>query len=154
MPSTIDAAALCKMAERGQITGALIDGPLAYDNIISLDAASEKGIISDVAGDADIVVVPNVETGNALAKQLIYLGGALWQMFDGEEDGIAHGAHLIGGISGGLLGFLGARERDRRGVPSIKAPVPEITSPAATAAPRKSQASAARPASPRTKTGP
>jgi phosphate acetyltransferase len=76
MPSTIDAAALCKMAERGQITGALIDGPLAYDNIISRDAASEKGIISDVAGDADIVVVPNIETGNALAKQLIYLGGA------------------------------------------------------------------------------
>ena len=71
MPSTIDAAALCKMAERGQITGALIDGPLAYDNIISRDAASEKGIISDVAGDADIVVVPNIETGNALAKQLI-----------------------------------------------------------------------------------
>lgn len=76
MPSTIDAAALCKMAERGQITGALIDGPLAYDNIISRDAAFEKGIISDVAGDADIVVVPNIETGNALAKQLIYLGGA------------------------------------------------------------------------------
>jgi len=76
MPSTIDAAALCKMADRGQITGALIDGPLAYDNIISREAATEKGIRSDVAGDADIVVVPNIETGNALAKQLIYLGGA------------------------------------------------------------------------------
>ena len=76
MQATIDAAALCKMADRGQITGALIDGPLAYDNIISSEAAREKGIVSTVAGDADIVVVPNIETGNALAKQLIYLGGA------------------------------------------------------------------------------
>jgi GlpG protein len=80
-----------------------------------------------------------------IAVAVIYLGGALVQMFDGEEDGIAHGAHLIGGISGAALGFLGARER--AGVPAL----PEI-SPAA--APRKSPASAARPASPRTKTGP
>ncbi|EGF90028.1 phosphate butyryltransferase [Asticcacaulis biprosthecium C19] len=76
MPSTLDAAALCKMSDRGQITGAIIDGPLAYDNIISREAAADKGIVSEVAGDADIVLVPNIETGNALAKQLIYLGGA------------------------------------------------------------------------------
>ncbi len=76
MPSTIDAAALCKMADRGQITGALLDGPLAYDNIISRQAALDKGITSEVAGDADIIVVPNIEAGNALAKQLIYLGHA------------------------------------------------------------------------------
>jgi phosphate acetyltransferase len=76
MPSTLDAAALCKMADRGQITGALLDGPLAYDNIISRQAALDKGIVSDVAGDADILIVPNIEAGNALAKQLIYLGHA------------------------------------------------------------------------------
>ena len=76
MPSTIDAAALCKMADRGQITGAVLDGPLAYDNIVSRQAAFDKGITSAVAGDADIIVVPNIETGNALAKQLIYLGHA------------------------------------------------------------------------------
>ncbi len=76
MPSTIDAAALCKMADRGQITGAILDGPLAYDNIVSRQAALDKGIVSEVSGDVDIVVVPNIETGNALAKQLIYLGHA------------------------------------------------------------------------------
>ena len=76
MPSTVDAAALCKMADRGQITGALLDGPLAYDNIISRQAALDKGIASEVAGDADIIVVPNIEAGNALSKQLIYLAGA------------------------------------------------------------------------------
>jgi len=76
MPSTIDAAALCKMADRGQITGAILDGPLAYDNIVSRQAALDKAIASPVAGDADIVVAPNIETGNALAKQLIYLGHA------------------------------------------------------------------------------
>lgn len=76
MPSTIDAAALCKMADRGQITGAFLDGPLAFDNAISVEAVKDKGIVSDVAGDADILVVPNIESGNALAKQLIFLGGA------------------------------------------------------------------------------
>ncbi len=76
MPSTIDAAALCKMAERGQITGAVLDGPLAYDNIVSRQAALDKGLESVVAGDADIIVAPNIEAGNALAKQLIYLGHA------------------------------------------------------------------------------
>lgn len=76
MPSTLDAAALCKMADRGQIPGADLDGPLAFDNAISKEAAKDKGIISSVAGDADILVVPNIESGNALAKQLIFLGKA------------------------------------------------------------------------------
>ncbi len=76
IPSTLDAAALCKMAQRGQIVGALLDGPLAYDNAISAHAASIKHIASDVAGDADILVVPDLESGNMLGKQLQYLGGA------------------------------------------------------------------------------
>lgn len=76
MPSTIDAAALCKMADRGQIAGADLDGPLAFDNAIDMGAASDKGITSPVVGDADILVVPNIESGNALAKQMIFLGHA------------------------------------------------------------------------------
>ena len=75
--STIDAAALCKMADRGQIKGGLLDGPLAFDNAISLVAAKTKGIISAVAGNADILVVPDLESGNMMAKQLEYLGKAL-----------------------------------------------------------------------------
>ncbi|WP_034298812.1 bifunctional enoyl-CoA hydratase/phosphate acetyltransferase [Herbaspirillum sp. RV1423] len=76
MPATLDAAALCKMADRGQITGAILDGPLAFDNAISAAAARIKGITSEVAGRADILVVPDLESGNMLAKQLEYLGGA------------------------------------------------------------------------------
>ncbi|MGH6895023.1 MAG: bifunctional enoyl-CoA hydratase/phosphate acetyltransferase [Geminicoccaceae bacterium] len=76
IPSTIDAAALCKMAERGQIAGALLDGPLAFDNAISKEAAEIKGIRSEVAGDADILVVPDLEAGNMLAKQLSFLANA------------------------------------------------------------------------------
>ncbi len=76
IPSTIDAAALCKMADRGQITGAVLDGPLAFDNAISVEAAQQKGIISEVAGRADILIVPDFEAGNMLAKQLSYFGGA------------------------------------------------------------------------------
>jgi phosphotransacetylase len=76
MPTTIAAAALCKMADRGQIVGALLDGPLALDNAISPDAAAEKGIVSPVAGRADILVVPDLEAGNMLAKQLTFLSGA------------------------------------------------------------------------------
>ena len=76
MQATLDAAALCKMASRGQITGGIIDGPLGFDNAISLQAAKEKGIISLVAGDADILVVPEIESGNILAKQLSFLGNA------------------------------------------------------------------------------
>ncbi|MDE3061369.1 MAG: bifunctional enoyl-CoA hydratase/phosphate acetyltransferase, partial [Pseudomonadota bacterium] len=87
MQSTIDAACLCKMAERGQITGAIIDGPLAFDNAISAEAAKVKGITSAVAGDADIFLVPDIESGNMLAKQLILLGGA-------SAAGIVLGARL------------------------------------------------------------
>lgn len=76
MPATLDAAALTVMAERGQITGAKVDGPLAFDNAINLDAARTKGITSPVAGLADILLVPDLEAGNMLAKQLIYFAGA------------------------------------------------------------------------------
>lgn len=76
IPSTIEAAALCKMADRGQIIGGILDGPLAFDNAISPEAVMIKKIHSQVAGDADILVVPNLEAGNMLAKQLEYLGGA------------------------------------------------------------------------------
>ena len=68
IPSTIEAAALCKMADRGQITGGILDGPLAFDNAISPEAARIKGIKSDVAGQAEILVVPDLEAGNMLAK--------------------------------------------------------------------------------------
>jgi phosphotransacetylase len=73
IPSTVEAAALCKMADRGQITGALLDGPLAFDNAISTEAARVKRITSPVAGDADILVVPDLEAGNMLAKNLTFL---------------------------------------------------------------------------------
>jgi phosphate acetyltransferase len=76
IPSTIDAAALCKMADRGQITGALIDGPLALDNAIDPEAAAIKHIVSPVAGDADILLVPDLEAGNMLAKELSFLAKA------------------------------------------------------------------------------
>lgn len=76
IPSTLDAAALCKMADRDQIRGALLDGPLSFDNAISAQAAQLKGIDSPVAGIADILVVPNIEAGSMLARQLEYLAGA------------------------------------------------------------------------------
>jgi phosphate acetyltransferase len=76
IPSTLDAAALCKMSDRGQITGALLDGPLAFDNAINREAARIKGIRSEVAGDPDILLVPDLEAGNMLAKQLTFLAGA------------------------------------------------------------------------------
>jgi phosphotransacetylase len=76
MPATIDAAALCKMADRGQIKGGLLDGPLAFDNAISREAARVKGIASKVAGDPDILLVPDLEAGNMLAKQLSFLANA------------------------------------------------------------------------------
>ena len=85
--STIDAAALCKMADRGQITGGILDGPLAFDNAVSAEAARTKGIVSKVAGYADILVVPDVEAGNMLAKQLEYLAKA-------EVAGIVLGARV------------------------------------------------------------
>ncbi len=87
MPATLDAAALCKMADRGQITGGILDGPLAFDNAISPTAAKIKKISSPVAGQADILVVPNIESGNMLAKQLSYLAAA-------ESCGIVLGARV------------------------------------------------------------
>jgi len=74
--STIEAAALCKMAERGQITGGILDGPLALDNAISEEAATIKEIVSPVAGRANVLVVPDLEAGNMLAKSLSFLAGA------------------------------------------------------------------------------
>ncbi len=76
LPSTVDAAALCKMAERGQITGGLLDGPLALDNAISAEAARLKHLGSAVAGDADILLAPDLEAGNMLAKELTFLANA------------------------------------------------------------------------------
>ncbi len=76
IPGTLEAAALSKMADRGQITGAIVDGPLAFDNAISAEAARIKGINSPVAGAPDILIVPNLEAGNMLYKQLVYLGKA------------------------------------------------------------------------------
>lgn len=76
IPSTVEAAALCKMADRGQITGGVLDGPLAFDNAISRKAADAKGIKSPVPGEADILVAPDLEAGNMIAKQLMYLAGA------------------------------------------------------------------------------
>ena len=85
--STIEAAALCKMADRGQITGAILDGPLALDNAISPDAAAVKHIVSPVAGRANLLVVPNLEAGNMLAKSLSFLAGA-------DSAGIVLGARV------------------------------------------------------------
>ena len=87
MPSTLDAAALCKMADRGQISGGVLDGPLAFDNAVSPEAALTKNIISEVAGRADILVVPDMTSGNMLAKQLEYMGHA-------DSAGIVMGAQV------------------------------------------------------------
>ena len=87
MPSTLDAAALCKMADRGQIKGGVLDGPLAFDNAVDEEAARTEGIVSPVAGKADILVVPDLEAGNMLAKQLTF-------MADAEAAGIIVGARV------------------------------------------------------------
>jgi phosphate acetyltransferase len=87
IPSTIEAAALCKMADRGQITGGLLDGPLAFDNAIDMEAARIKGIKSEVAGRAQILVAPNLESGNMLAKNLTYFSNA-------DSAGIVLGARV------------------------------------------------------------
>ena len=87
MSATLDAAALSKMAERGQIVGGLVDGPLAFDNAISPEAAATKKITSPVAGRADVLIAPNIEAGNMLAKQLAYLAGA-------QSAGIVMGARV------------------------------------------------------------
>jgi len=87
LPSSVDAATLTKMADRGQLKGAVVDGPLAFDNGISAAAAATKGISSPVAGDPDILMVPNLDVGNALYKSFIYMGG-------GECAGVILGARL------------------------------------------------------------
>lgn len=87
IPSTVEAGALCKMADRGQITGGLLDGPLAFDNAVSKEAAETKGIVSDVAGDPDILIAPDLEAGNMIAKQLMYLAGS-------DSAGIVLGARV------------------------------------------------------------
>jgi phosphate acetyltransferase len=87
VPSTVEAAALCKMADRGQITGGVLDGPLALDNAISLAAARIKQIASPVAGRANVLVVPDLEAGNMLAKSLSYLA-------DADAAGIVLGARV------------------------------------------------------------
>ena len=87
MPATLDAAALCKMADRGQIKGAILDGPLAFDNAVDEEAASTKGIVSPVAGKADVLLVPDLEAGNMLAKQLTFMARA-------EAAGIVAGAQV------------------------------------------------------------
>ncbi|MBV8187343.1 MAG: bifunctional enoyl-CoA hydratase/phosphate acetyltransferase [Alphaproteobacteria bacterium] len=87
LPSTMEAAALCKMADRGQITGGLVDGPLAFDNAVSEEAARDKHIVSPVAGRANILLVPDLEAGNMLAKQLTYMSNA-------DAAGIVLGARL------------------------------------------------------------
>jgi phosphate butyryltransferase len=86
-PATLDAACLCKMADRGQISGGILDGPLAFDNAVSIIAAKAKNIVSPVAGLADILVVPDLEAGNMLAKQLTFMSGA-------EAAGIVLGAQI------------------------------------------------------------
>src|SRR5262249_20084608 len=87
VPSTIEAAALCKMADRGQITGGILDGPLALDNAISLEAAQIKKIESKVAGRANVLIVPDLEAGNVLAKSLTFLA-------DADAAGIVLGARV------------------------------------------------------------
>jgi phosphate acetyltransferase len=87
IPSTVDGAALCKMADRGQVTGAILDGPLAFDDAVSREAAADKHIKSPVAGDPDILIVPDLEAGNMVAKEVGLFAGA-------EEAGLVVGARV------------------------------------------------------------
>lgn len=118
IPSTIDAAALCKMSDRGQIKGGRLDGPLAFDNAISPDAVRIKGIASEVAGQADILAVPDLESGNMVAKQLEYLAGA-------SGSGLVLGARVpialtsradgpMARVASAVLAVLAARDIQRR----------------------------------------
>ncbi|TCD47514.1 phosphate acetyltransferase [Chlorobium sp. N1] len=118
MAATIDAAALCKMADRGQIQGCIIDGPLAFDNAVSREAAEQKGIVSPVAGDPDILLVPDIEAGNILAKQLTFIdradagglvmGGVVPVMLASRADSLR--TRLLSCA----LGVLAAREAEGR----------------------------------------
>ena len=127
IPSTLDAAALCKMADRGQITGGVLDGPLAFDNAISAHAAEIKHIESVVAGDADILAVPDLESGNMLAKQLEYLAGA-------SGSGLVLGARVpialtsradgpTARVASALLAVLVAYDARRVRAPKAAAPI-------------------------------
>ncbi|WP_440411047.1 bifunctional enoyl-CoA hydratase/phosphate acetyltransferase [Neorhizobium petrolearium] len=121
MPATLDAAALTVMAARGQITGAVVDGPLAFDNAISIEAAQAKCIASPVAGQADILLVPDLEAGNMLAKQLIYFAGA-------DAAGLVLGARVpiiltsradpakVRTASAALAKLMAARHDETRGI--------------------------------------
>ena len=123
VPSTIEAAALCKMADRGQITGALLDGPLALDNAISPEAAAIKKIVSPVAGRADVLVVPDLEAGNMLAKSLSFLAKA-------DAAGIVLGARvpiiltsradsLLSRLASSAVAVMVAAARRKLAAPSI-----------------------------------
>ncbi len=123
VPSTIEAAALCKMADRGQITGALLDGPLALDNAISQEAAAIKKIISPVAGRANVLVVPDLEAGNMLAKSLSFLAKA-------DAAGIVLGARvpviltsradsLLSRLASSAVAVVVAAARRKSAAPSI-----------------------------------
>ncbi len=118
LPSTIDAAALCKMADRGQLKGGIVDGPLAFDNAISTHAAQIKNIVSPVAGDADILMVPDLESGNMLAKQLEYLAGATGSgLVLGARIPIALTSRADGPttrVASALLGLLAAHAARRK----------------------------------------
>jgi len=127
VPATIDAGALCKMADRGQITGALLDGPLALDDAVSGEASKEKGILSSVAGRAEVLIVPDFEAGNMLAKALVYLGRAraagvvlgarIPIAFTGRADSV--GTHVASLAVARLL--YGASRATLRGVPLRRA---------------------------------
>ncbi len=132
IPSTLDATALCKMAERGQITGALLDGPLAFDNAVSVEAAEAKGIVSQVAGRADILVVPDLESGNMMLKQLSLFSGA-------QVAGIVMGAQVpviltsrssgeMARIASSALALLYVRNGERKKVVKIDADTPKTAS--------------------------
>jgi len=129
VPSTIDAAAIAKMADRGQIVGGLVDGPLAFDNAVSPAAAAAKGITSPVAGEADILLAPDLEAGNMLAKQLDYLAGAV-------AAGIVLGARVpiiltsraegrLARVAASAVAKLFAQRGDAPRVPKPDAPAPE-----------------------------
>ncbi len=133
LKATMEAAALCKMAERGQITGALLDGPLAFDNAISKQAAHTKGITSAVAGDPDILLMPDLEAGNMVYKQLAYLANA-------TGAGIVVGAKVpivltsradgqLTRLASCALGVLMVRRRPKGGSPSPNPPIRDAYAP-------------------------
>jgi phosphate acetyltransferase/phosphate butyryltransferase len=130
--STMEAAALCKMADRGQISGGIVDGPLAFDNAISMEAAQTKGLHSPVAGQADILVVPDLETGTLLVKQLEYLA-------EGQSADIVLGSHVpialtdradkpLSRLASCALAVLLTHQK-RKAKPGLPSPIQEALSP-------------------------